>query len=79
MADFLVLKKLEEGVVPPWGITQLVRSVAAPTTLNETRDIAAQGYTGPGRYRLLRWDTGRNVDLAPAPPAGAEPPPDVDV
>jgi hypothetical protein len=71
--DFLVLKKPENR---PWEITQLVRGVTAPTTLDEARDIAQQGYTGEGRYRLVRWDNGRNIDLKPAPPLAADPPPD---
>jgi hypothetical protein len=66
MAEFLILKEVAAG----WWPTQVVQA----DTTAELREVVRQGYNGPGRYAVCRWDNRREFDLRPGQAEVADPP-----
>lgn len=50
-----------------------VQVVQAETTA-ELREVVKQGYDGPGRYAVCRWDNRREFDLRVGPVEAMDPP-----
>jgi hypothetical protein len=67
VAEFLILRHDD-------GDSQAVNVVQADTAA-ELRELVKQGYQGPGRYAICRWDNRREFDLRPGPVQAADPPP----
>ena len=60
MAEFLISKR-DDASPTGW---QPITVVQADTTA-ELRDVVRQGFTGPGRYAVSRWDNRREFELRP--------------
>lgn len=71
MAEFLISIK-DDGVPVGWRPIVVV-TANIPSTVDEFRDIVRQGYQGPGRYAVARWDNRREHDLRPGPVEATDP------
>jgi hypothetical protein len=67
LAEFMILKETGDHWHP-------VQTVVADTAA-ELREVVKQGYDGPGRYAICRWDNRREFDLGPGPVQANDPPP----
>jgi hypothetical protein len=65
VAEFLIVKKDDTQPLGFRPVTVVTANV--PTTLEEGREIAKQGYDGPGGYRVVRWDNGKGYRLGDGP------------
>lgn len=63
MAEFLIAKQ-DPSAPSGWRPVTII-TANVPTTLEEGREIAKQGYVGPGRYAMARFDNRREIDLRP--------------
>jgi hypothetical protein len=66
MAEFMIFRQ-DNG---DWQPTNVVQA----DTAAELREVVKQGYDGPGRYAVCRWDNRREFDLGPGPVEAADPP-----
>lgn len=65
MAEFLISKQDARSPVGWRPIVVVTANV--PSTADEYKDIVRQGFEGPGRYAVARWDNRREHDLRPGP------------
>ena len=73
MAEFLIAKQ-DPSVPSGWRpITIVVANV--PSTLEEGREIAKQGFQGPGRYAMTRFDNRREFNMGQGAPSVEDVPP----
>ena len=72
MPDYLILKQDTDATPIPWQPVQIAQSIE---TQAELKDVVTQGYTGPGRYRVVRWDNGKDFDMQPGPIKVTDAPP----
>lgn len=63
MAEFVIAKQ-DPGLPTGWRPVAVVQA-NVPTTVDEARAIAKQGFVGPGRYAMARWDNRREYDMNP--------------
>ena len=67
MAEFLIAKQ-DDNAPSGWRPVTIV-TANVPATLEEGREIARQGFQGPGRYAMARFDNRREFNMGPGAPS----------
>lgn len=70
MGEFLICKWDAASSVGWRPVTVVEANV--PSTLDEARSIVKQGFVGPGKYAVVRWDNRKEYNMGAGAPDVAD-------